>query len=66
MYKHFHVVILFPFPCKKAMACYKLGLEEFIIMNKMFIQIFVLLNNLTCYVVFYVQESLYKLLRLRY
>ena len=37
--------------------------EEFIITNKMFVQIFVLLNNLMCYVVvFYVQEFiLYKL-----
>ena len=44
------------------MACYKLGFEEFIIMNKMFVQIFVLLNNffLMCYVVvFYVQEYIF-------
>ena len=34
-----------PFRCKKAMVCYKLGFEEFIIVNKMFVQIFVLLNN---------------------
>ena len=48
-----------PSPEKKAMACYKLGFEEFIIMNKMFVQISVLLNNLMCYVVvFYVQESI--------
>ena len=41
---------------KKAMACYKLGFEEFIIMNKTFVQIFVLLNDLMCcVVVFYVQ-----------
>ena len=41
------------------MACYKLGFEEFIIMNKMFVQIFVLLDNWKCYVVvFYVQESI--------
>ena len=41
------------------MACYKLGFEEYIIMNKMFVQMFVLLNNLMCYVVvFYVQESI--------
>ena len=42
------------------MACsYKLGFEEFIIMNKMFVQIFILLNNFVlmwCVVVFYVQE----------
>ena len=42
------------------MACYpKLGFEEFIIMNKMLVQICVLLDNLKCYVVvFYVQESI--------
>ena len=54
------LLFYYPFPWKKAMACYKLGFEEFIIMNKMFIQIFVLLNNffLMCYVV-YVQEYIF-------
>ena len=61
-YTQFHVVtLLFPSPEKKVMACYKLGFEEFINMNKMFVQICVLLNNLMCYVVvFYVQESTYS------
>ena len=60
---HIHSFMLFysPFPCEKAMACYKLGFEEFIIMNKMFVQIFVLLNNLMCYVVLCSRVYLYKL-----
>ena len=41
----FMLLFYSPFPWKKDMACYKLGFEEFIIMNKMFVQIFVLLNN---------------------
>ena len=51
-------------PEKRAMACYKLGFEEFIIINKMFVQIFVLLNNLfnvLCWCVLCSRIYLYKL-----
>ena len=56
-----------PFPWEKAMACsYKLGFEEFIIMNKMFVQIFVLLNNflfnVLCCCVLSSRVYLYKLI----
>ena len=42
------------------MACYKLGFEEFIIMNKMFGQIFVFLDNLMCYVVVFIRDEILK------
>ena len=53
-----------PSPEKRAMACYKLGFEEFIIMNKMFVQIFVLFNNffnVLCCCVLCSRIHLYKL-----